>query len=300
MPYARINDVNLYYEEYGSDPAVILTPGGRVDHNGLRPIAALLSPHCRVILHDRRNCGRSDVIIGGDLSEQHLWAEEMAGLLKQISAVPAYAAGGSAGSRTSLALAVRHPEVVKGVFVWEVSGGPRSGELMAHGYYGQYIEAAERGGMAAVAETEFFAQRIKDNPSNRERLMSMDVPTFCSVMRRWQEAFAAPNPVTDLTEEQLKTIKCPVVLFEGNTPDEVHHKSAAEKAHRLVPNSELRPSAWTEEEWDVIGQHDHTFPGITATNRYSMKATFYAAQLLEFIARVEAAEPAPSAPGSVD
>jgi pimeloyl-ACP methyl ester carboxylesterase len=288
MPYINVHGVNLYYEEYGKGPAVILTPGGRVDRNGLRPIAALLSPKCRVILHDRRNCGRSDVVIGGELSEQHQWAEDMAALLKQIGAAPAYAAGGSAGSRTSLTLAVRHPEVVKGVFIWEVSGGPRSGELMAPGYYGQYIEAAERGGMAAVAETEFFAQRIQDNPSNRERLLGMDVREFCAVMRRWSAAFAAPNPVGDLTEAQLKTITCPVVLFAGNTPDEVHHVSAAENVHRLVPHSELRPSAWTHEEWDVIGQHDHTFPGITATNhRYAMKATFYAAELLDFIRKVE-------------
>jgi hypothetical protein len=67
----------------------------------------------------------------------------------------------------------------------------------------------------------------------------------------------------------------------------VHHKSAAENVQRLVPHAELRPSAWTHEEWDVIGQHDHTFPGIAATNRYSMKATFYAAQLLDFINEVE-------------
>ena len=295
MSYANVNGVNLYYEEHGTGPAVILTPGGRVDREGLRPMAALLSPHCRVILHDRRNCGRSDVVIGGDLSEQHLWAEEMAGLLKQIGAAPAFAAGGSAGSRTSLSLAVQHPEVVKGLFVWEVSGGPRSAELMAPGYYGQYIEAAESGGMAAVAETEFFAQRIKDNPGNRERLMSMEVDEFCSVMRRWQAAFSVPNPVGDLTEDELRSINCPVLAFEGNSPDEVHHKSAAENLHRLAPNCELLPSAWTHEEWDVIGQHDHTFPGIAATNRYSMKATFYAAHLLKFIARVEAAEPVPTA-----
>jgi pimeloyl-ACP methyl ester carboxylesterase len=287
MPYARVNGINLYYEDYGNGPAVILTPGGRVDHNGLRPIAALLSPKCRVILHDRRNCGRSDVAIGGELSEQHQWAEDMAELLKQLGATPAYAAGGSAGSRTSLTLAVRHPEVVKGVFIWEVSGGPRSGELMAPGYYGQYIEAAERGGMAAVAATEFFAQRIHDNPANRERLLTMDVQEFCAAMRRWSAAFAAPNPVGDLTEAQLKSIACPVLAFAGNTPDEVHHRSAAEAVHRLVPRAELRPSAWTDEEWDVIGQHDHTFPGIAATNRYAMKATVYAAALREFIEKVE-------------
>jgi pimeloyl-ACP methyl ester carboxylesterase len=292
MPYASVNGVDLYYEDYGHGPAVILTPGGRVDREGLRPLGALLSRKCRVILHDRRNCGRSDVVIGGDLSEQHMWAEDMAALLKYLGATPAYAAGGSAGSRTSLTLAVRYPETVKGVFVWEVSGGPLSAMLMAPGYYGQYIEAAERGGMAAVAETEFFTQRIKDNSANRDRLLAMDVGEFCSVMRRWQAAFSAPNPVGDLTEEQLQSIRCPVLLFEGNTPDEVHHKSAAENAHRLIPDSELRPSAWSDEEWDTIGQHDHTFPGIAATNRYSMKATFYAAQLLEFIARVEALEPA--------
>ncbi len=295
MPYTNVDGVNLYYEEYGTGPAVLLTPGGRGDTNALRPLAALVSPHCRVILHDRRNCGRSDIVISGDLSEQHIWAEEMAGLLKQIDAVPAYAVGGSAGSRTSVTLAVRHPEVVKGLFVWEVSGGPNSGALMSPGYYGQYIEAAERGGMAAVAETDFFAQRIKDNPGNRHRLMSMDVEQFCSAMRRWQGEFARPNPIGDVTEEQLKTVRCPTYIFEGNTPDEVHHKVAAENLHRLVPHSELHPSAWTHEEWDVIGQHDHTFPGIAATNRYSMKAPFYAAQLLEFIAKIEAASPLPVA-----
>jgi pimeloyl-ACP methyl ester carboxylesterase len=287
MAYVNVNGVNLYYEEYGKGPAVMLTPGGRNDCNGLRPLGALLSSKCRVILHDRRNCGRSDVVIGGDLSEQHVWGEEMAALLKQIGAAPAYAAGGSAGSRTSLTLAARHPEVVKGVLIWEVSGGPRSGALMAPGYYGQYIEAAERGGMAAVAATEFFAQRIHDNPANRERLLAMDVSEFRAVMRRWSADFAAPNPVGDLTEEQLKGITCPVVAFAGNTPDDVHHKSAAENVHRLVPRAELRPSAWTHEEWDVIGQHDHTFPGITATTRYAMKASVYAIALLAFIAKVE-------------
>lgn len=292
MPYAKVNGINLYYEDYGRGPTVILTPGGRVDREGLRPLAALLSGQCRVILHDRRNCGRSEVSIGGELSEQHHWAEEMAELLLQLEAAPAYAVGGSAGSRTSLTLAVRRPEVVKGVFVWEVSGGPRSAAATAPNYYGQFIDAAEQGGMAAVVDTEYFAQRCSDNPANQERLLNMDAAEFCAVLRRWQEAYSVPNPVSDLTEEQLAGLRCPVVLFAGNSPDEVHHISAAEAAHRLIPNSELRPSAWTAAEWDIIGQHDHTFPGIAATNRYHMKATFYAAQLLEFIARVEAREPA--------
>ena len=294
MPYANINGINLYYEEHGprTGPTVMLTPGGRNDTNGLRPIAALLSAKCRVILHDRRNCGKSDVVIDGEPSEQHSWAKEMADLLLHLDAAPAYLAGGSAGSRTSLTVAALRPDVVKGVFVWEVSGGPNSAAETAPNYYGQFINAAQQGGMRAVAESEYFAQRIKDNPANEEKLLSMDPSEFIAAMTRWRDTYSMPNPVGELTEEQLADIGCSVVLFEGNTPDEVHHKSAAEAAHRLIPNTELRPSAWTHEEWDIVGQHDHTFPGIAATNRYHMKATFYAAQLLEFIARVEAMEPA--------
>src|SRR2546427_11404941 len=99
MPYANVHGVNLYYEEYGKGPAVILTPGGRVDRNGLRPIAALLSPRCRVILHDRRNCGRSDVVIGGGLSGQPPWGEGRAGLRGRRGALPGPVAGGSVGFR---------------------------------------------------------------------------------------------------------------------------------------------------------------------------------------------------------
>ena len=294
MPYANVNGINLYYEDHGpkDGPAVILTPGGRNDTNGLRPIAALLSAKCRVILHDRRNCGKSEISIDGELSEQHHWGEEMADLLLQLNAAPAYAVGGSAGSRTSLTMTVRRPEVVKAVFIWEVSGGPNSAATTSPNYYGQFIDAARAGGMKAVAETEYFAQRIADNPSNAEKLLSMDPAEFISVMSRWQDSYSVPNPVSDITENELKSIRCPVLMFEGNTPDEVHHVSAALEAHRLIPNSELRSSAWTHEEWDIVGQHDHTFPGIAATNRYHMKATFYAAQLLEFIAKVEAMEPA--------
>ena len=127
------------------------------------------------------------------------------------------------------------------MFIWEVSGGPNSAAATAPNYYGQFIDAARQGGMPAVAETEYFSQRVVDNPANRDVLLSMDPAEFIAVMSRWQDTYSRPNPVSDLTEEQLKSIQCPVVMFEGNTPDEVHHRSAAEAAHRLIPNSELRP-----------------------------------------------------------
>src|SRR5262249_56900128 len=114
MPYVNVHGVNLYYEEYGEGPAVILTPGGRVDHNGLRPIAALLSPRCRVILHDRRNCGRSDVVIGGGVSGQHPWGGGKGGALGAVWGASADAPGGAGGGPPSPFPARGPPSVVPG------------------------------------------------------------------------------------------------------------------------------------------------------------------------------------------
>ena len=152
-------------------------------------------PHYRVIIYDRRNCGASDVVIGGDLSEQEIWADDLNELLSRIDASPAYVGGGSAGCRVALLLALRHPEAVKGLLLWHVTGGAVAAERLGYNYYEQFIEAAERDGMKGVVESDFFAERIAENPSNRERLLAMDVQEFITTMRRWRTFFTADKPV---------------------------------------------------------------------------------------------------------
>ena len=39
--------------------------------------------------------------------------------------------------------------------------------------------------MKGVVESDFFAERIAENPSNRDRMLAMDVQEFIAVMRRW-------------------------------------------------------------------------------------------------------------------
>ena len=47
----------------------------------------------RVLIHDRRNCGASDVSIDGDESEYDLWADDLHALLAQLGALPAIVGG---------------------------------------------------------------------------------------------------------------------------------------------------------------------------------------------------------------
>ncbi|MGH7928929.1 MAG: alpha/beta fold hydrolase, partial [Candidatus Binatia bacterium] len=219
MPLANIRGVNMNYEVLGNNgPWVALSPGGRRDISGIELLASKVAENaCRVVVFDRRNCGASDVVIDGQDSEYEIWADDVHELLRQLGALPAVIGGSSSGCRTSLLFALRHPEAVKALLLWRVTGGRFACERLAQEYYGQYIEAAKKGGMAAVCDMEHWKERIAVRPENRSALMKMDVQRFIAIMSRWREYFleGADLPVIGATEAELKTIKVPACIVPG-------------------------------------------------------------------------------------
>src|SRR5579871_6011508 len=99
MAVMTVNGVNINYDVLGDrGPWIVLTPGGRRGYDAIEGVAKLISAAgYRVVVHDRRNCGASDVLIEGDLSEQEIWADDLHELLSHLGAVPVYAGGSSAG-----------------------------------------------------------------------------------------------------------------------------------------------------------------------------------------------------------
>jgi pimeloyl-ACP methyl ester carboxylesterase len=241
MPIASVRGVNINYQILGDHgPWVALSPGGRRDLGVVSPLAELLAAGgYRVLIHDRRNCGASDVVIEGDESEHEIWAEDLYELLSQLDALPAVIGGSSAGCRLSLLFALRHPEAVRALLLWRVTGGPFAAERLAHNYYGQFIDAATQGGMAAVCETEFFRERIASNPKNRARLLAMDAKRFIDVMAHWREYFIrdADLPVIGASADALRSITVPACVIPGN--DWTHPRRVGEQASRLLPRGEL-------------------------------------------------------------
>ena len=241
MPIANVRGVNLNYRIVGDrGPWVALSPGGRRDLGGVLPVAELVAAAgYRVLLHDRRNCGASDVVIDGKESEYEIWADDLYELLSQLDARPAFVGGSSSGCRLSLLLALRHPDAVRALLLWRVTGGKFAAERLAHNYYGQFIDVAKQGGMAAVCETEFFRERIEQNPKNRERLLAMDRDRFIAVMSHWREYFLrdADLPVIGASADDLRSITVPACVVPGN--DWTHPRRVGEAASRLLPKAEL-------------------------------------------------------------
>ncbi len=256
MPSLIVNGAKIEYEDIGQGLPIILTPGGRSDMSTVRGLANHLSPNYRVIIYDRRNCGASDVVISGALSESDIWAEDLNEMLKQLGAYPAYVGGNSAGQRASLLLAIRHPEAVRGLLLWNITGGSVAAEQLGYNYYGQFIEIAETYGMQGIIESDFFAERIKNNASNLERLKSMDTQNFIDVMQNWRSFFTADTPIIGATEAQLMKIDVPTVIIPGTENDPVHPRTVGENLHKILPNAELHPPIWSPEEYDTLRLED--------------------------------------------
>src|ERR1700752_1376552 len=145
MPIAKIRGVDINYKILGDrGPWVALSPGGRRDISGIELLAGKVANlGYRVVVFDRRNCGASEVVIDGTESEYEIWADDIHELLKQLGALPAVVGGSSSGCRTALLFALRHPDAVRLLLLWRVTGGRFAAERLAEEYYGQYITTAK-------------------------------------------------------------------------------------------------------------------------------------------------------------
>lgn len=242
-----VNGCSVAYEVLGEGTPVVLTPGGRNPMETARPLAERLAAHFQVILWDRANVGRSDVEFSGS-RDLDLWSDQLAGLIRRLGVAPTYLCGPSAGSRVSYTTARRYPELVRGMYLWLVSGGP-VGEQLREQYYGQFARIALEQGMAAVAADPYWAARIEANPANRGRLLSQDPGEFAIVMRRWAQAIRVEDPVFGASADDLRAIGVPTAILTAAAGDGGHPREASVQAAGLIPDCELIEDESFQAEW---------------------------------------------------
>jgi pimeloyl-ACP methyl ester carboxylesterase len=245
MPVSKINGVNINWRTVGdrgkdNHPWLVMTTGGRRGHDEFVPLAEKIARYgYRVMLHDRRNTGASDILIEGDESEEIIWTRDMHTLLSEQNALPAFFSGSSAGARTSILFYLNYPQAVRGLLLLRVTGGAFAAGRLPEQYYGQFIRTAKEGGMASIRAMEAWQERIAANPRNGEYLARLPAQQFIDVLTRWNDLFVAGahHPVMGVTAEQLRSIAVPTLVIPGN--DNTHSSASGLTANRLIPGSTL-------------------------------------------------------------
>ncbi|HEY4372211.1 MAG TPA: alpha/beta hydrolase [Burkholderiales bacterium] len=254
MAIADVRGVKIKYEVVGDKgPWLTLTTGGRRGHDEFLPLARKVAEQgFRVLLHDRRNTGASEIRIEGADGEEEIWADDLVELLKQLGATPAFIGGSSSGARMSMLVYKRHPEAVRGLILMRITGGAFAAGRLPEMYYAQFIRAAREGGMAAVCNTEQYRERLAANPANRDYLMNLDPQEYIRVMAHWLDVFLSgpTEPVMGVTETDMRAIEVPSIIIPGN--DKTHASVNGRAAARLILGSELFELPLEDEDIPLI------------------------------------------------
>jgi len=254
MPFASIRSVQIFYETFGDHgPWLALNSGGRNSHAEMAPFAKQIAEQgFRVLVHDRRNTGASQMLFEGTDGEEEIWADDLYELMQSLNALPAYFGGSSAGARLSMLMRRRHPEAVKGLLLMRVTGGAFAAGRLPNMYYLQFIKAAQENGMAGVCQTDWFKERLTLNPSNRDYLMSLDPKDFIAQQEYWLSKFlqGPRSPVMGMENAELAKFNLPVLIVPGN--DKTHASENGIAAHHLIPGSELFQLPTTDQDVDLI------------------------------------------------
>lgn len=262
MPMIQLRGAQIRYEVLGqSGPWVALTPGGRRGHDEVLSIAEVVAAagH-RVLVHDRRNCGASSLLLEAPAgeAEHEVWADDQQALLDHLGAESAVIGGSSSGCRLSISHALRHPRRVRALLLWKVTGGAFAARRLALKYYGEYLDAARAGGMAAVCATPHFSACLAAQPDGgageRARLMALPADRFIASFERWHQGFLddADLPVLGATAAQLGSIGVPALVIPGD--DNTHPRPAGEALARLLGQGRLEVMFPAQQDVDVADE----------------------------------------------
>jgi pimeloyl-ACP methyl ester carboxylesterase len=210
---APVNDIQMYYAIYGQGDPVLLIHGGlgNADIWGFQ-VPALAETH-QVIVADSRGHGRST------RSEQPfgyaLMADDYLALLDHLGIDRTALVGWSDGGIIGLDIAIRHPERLSRLFAFAANYTP-AGVKETVGNdptFNTYI---------ALAGEAY--ERLSPTPKEYDAFVEQ-------ISKMWA---TEPN----YTEDQLRAITVPTVIFDGDHDEAIKPEHTAEMAE-LIPGAKL-------------------------------------------------------------
>ena len=171
MPYAKLKDVELYYEDTGDGYPILLGHGGFSDVTEWDPQVDALSRQYTVIRYDRRGCGRSTPVDVPQRSE--LWVEDMKQLMDSLGLEQAYLGGVSYGGMLLIEFLMRYQGMCRAALIVSATARGRVGGRPGSVYFPRRLDE-----LSAITVPALVVQATNDHifPPEHGEEMAAEMP----------------------------------------------------------------------------------------------------------------------------
>ncbi|MBT2596141.1 alpha/beta fold hydrolase [Arthrobacter sp. ISL-72] len=240
MAVITVGDVDMFYEEAGRGPGLVLVHGSWVDHHEWDQMVPLLAKHFRVVSYDRR--GHSKSSLTNHQGSVHEDVEDLLALIRLLRLDPAVVMGNSFGALIALRLAAAHPEVIAAIVGHEPPGLWLLAEDLAYSevlqgfttHVGDVAEALKAGNNAQGAE--LFVDSIALGPGSWERLPPDQRETFVRNAPTFLDELGDPDGLS-LDLGKLQGYTGPVLLTQGDQSPPMF-ASILDRLQLALPNAQ--------------------------------------------------------------
>ena len=173
-------------------------------------------------------------------------------LITALGIGPCILAGGSGGARDSMLTAIRYPQQVTRLVLWNIVGGIFGTFVLGHVYAMPSILAVRGRGMAGVLDVKDWRDAVAANPVNRDRLLAFTADEFQSVMLRWLDAFVTKpgQSIAGVDDTHFDRSRGPDPDHPWRGNDLTHPKRTSLEVQCLITGSELIDPPWPEDAWE--------------------------------------------------
>jgi pimeloyl-ACP methyl ester carboxylesterase len=223
--FAEAGGLSIYYEEAGTGHPLVLLHGSMATNAVWRPYLPFLAEEFRLIMPDARGHGRTSLPDGR--IDVEILAQDCLALLKVLGLEQVFLCGWSMGADVSLAVALRFPEMVRGLII----GGQT--------YRTTDVYSATLWAMGLEGPGEINFERAQESIPD---LIATWQNEHTQSRTHWKElltrlSFEMANPSLP-SREAIKELRTPALIIWGDRDQFLPVEQAVE-LYRLMPNGEL-------------------------------------------------------------
>jgi len=250
-----VNGIDLKYVEQGTGEPVVFVHGSNSDYRTWEPQRESISKHYRFIALSMRYFGDEPWLDNGEKFSVETHADDLVEFIRKTTSGPVHLVGWSYSGSVILTVAVRHPDLIKSLFLFEPSVPSIVEVPLAAKEIKEDRAAMVKDGLAAAklgnnaTAVRLFMDAANDKDGSFDALPEEAHTMMLENAKMLPLLLLAP-PAPPLTCAQLKQLKFPVAILRGELA-RTFYKVIAVSMAECISGSQLTVVSKGRHLWPV-------------------------------------------------